>query len=57
MIWLKRIGLALAWALFVAAVSRLWYDSWQDSISMAVSIGVVLLGMWWVQQRISQSGK
>ncbi|RCG14817.1 hypothetical protein DQ392_27390 [Streptomyces reniochalinae] len=57
MIWLKWIGLAVAWGIFAAVVSRLWYDSWQDSISMAVTMGVVLLVIRWVEQRISQSGK
>ncbi|MDW4899558.1 hypothetical protein ACFV6M_27070 [Streptomyces californicus] len=45
MLWGKRIGVSLAYGALVGVVSRLWQDTWSDSLAFGISMAVVMLGV------------
>ncbi|MFD8058714.1 hypothetical protein ACFXA0_07345 [Streptomyces cyaneofuscatus] len=44
-LWGKRVGVAVAYGALVGAVSRLWKDTWSDSLTFGISMAVVMLGV------------
>ncbi|MGN5636744.1 hypothetical protein [Streptomyces sp. AC154] len=44
-LWGKRIGVAVAYGALVGVVSRLWQDTWSDSLAFGISMAVVMLGI------------
>lgn len=44
-LWGKRIGVALAYGALAGVVSRLWQDTWSDSLTFGISMAVVMLGV------------
>ncbi|WP_431985399.1 hypothetical protein [Streptomyces qinglanensis] len=45
MLWGKRAGVAMAYGALTGAVSRLWEDTWSDSLTFGISMAVLMLGV------------
>ncbi|MEU7313619.1 hypothetical protein [Streptomyces sp. NPDC007083] len=44
-LWGKRIGVAMAYGALIGVVSRLWEDTWSDSLTFGSSMAVLMLGV------------
>ncbi|MFE7673896.1 hypothetical protein ACFU5N_16965 [Streptomyces albidoflavus] len=44
-LWGKRTGMAVAYGALVGVVSRLWEDTWSESLSFGISMAVLMLGI------------
>ncbi|WP_129285326.1 hypothetical protein [Streptomyces sp. GZWMJZ-114] len=56
-LWGKRICVAVAYGALVSVVSRLWEDTWSDSLTFGISMALVMLGVAWAMDTRKRAGK
>lgn len=56
-LWGKRIGISVAYGALVGVVSRLWEDTWSDSLTFGISMAVLMLGVALVMDIRKRAGK
>ncbi|MFJ7785623.1 hypothetical protein [Streptomyces fungicidicus] len=56
-LWGKRTGMAVAYGALVGVVSRLWEDTWSESLSFGISMAVLMLGIFSATDIRKRAGK
>ncbi|MBT3159380.1 hypothetical protein KQH42_11750 [Streptomyces sp. CHA1] len=56
-LWGKRTGMAVAYGALVGVVSRLWEDTWSESLSFGIGMAVLMLGIFLATDIRKRAGK
>ncbi|MET8459374.1 MULTISPECIES: hypothetical protein [Streptomyces] len=53
--WLKRAAFAVGWGACTGLFSLLWKQSWEEAVSFGVSMGLIVLAVWGVQDYVDRN--
>ncbi|MER7781192.1 hypothetical protein [Streptomyces albidoflavus] len=56
-LWGKRTGMAVAYGALVGVVSRLWEDTWSESLSFGIGMAVLMPGIFLATDLRKRAGK
>ncbi|MEU4142268.1 hypothetical protein [Streptomyces parvulus] len=53
--WLKRAAFAVGRGACTGLLSLLWKQSWEEAVSFGVSMGLIVLAVWGVQDYVDRN--